>query len=80
MVACVLSCVAEGKRTVTIEFLGQTIKVEDEVAPNSDGVQTYKTGFDDESSFMEALLGWMFPEDKPPEPEAAGEVTEDAGS
>jgi hypothetical protein len=79
--AFLVGCVAEGKRTVTIEFLGQTIKVEDEVSPNSEGVQTYKAGFDEESSVVAAILGWMTPEpsDKPPKPESVEETADDSG-
>lgn len=47
-------CVAEGSRTVEVQAFGMTFGFTDEVAPNADGEQVYKTSVD-----LELLTSWL---------------------
>lgn len=55
-------CVTHGHRKVTIGFLGQTITVEDQAYPNSEGNQEYRSTFD--GSAWDLIFGWMQPGDE----------------
>ena len=57
----VSGCLAEGHRKVTVEFLGQSIVVEDQVYKNDEGREVYRAGFDEDSSVVELLFGWLRP-------------------
>lgn len=66
----VMGCITSGHRKLTIGFLGTQIVVEDEVYKNDEGRETYRVGFDEESSVVELLFGWLKP--PPPTPETSG--------
>lgn len=61
-------CMAQGHRNVEFTF-GTTIGFEDRVEENSEGVDIYRAGFDEESGIIKAFLGWLMPPAKT-EPEA----------
>lgn len=66
-------CVTHGHRKLTIQLLGQTIIIEDEAYKNDEGRETYRVGFDEDSSVVELLFGWLRP-DPAVEDEAIGET------
>lgn len=54
-------CSTSGHRKLTIEFLGQRIVIEDEAYKNDEGREVYRVGFDEKSSVVELLFGWLRP-------------------
>lgn len=74
-------CVVEGHRRFTVEALGQTVVIEDEVSPNDEGKQEYLLSFDEAGL---NVIGWVIelfkPADEPAEsPAGAGTQGEDDG-
>ncbi len=60
--ACLAAgCVTHGHRKLSITFLGQTIIFEDEAYKNDEGRETYRVGFDEDSSVVDLLFGWLRP-------------------
>jgi hypothetical protein len=70
---------AEGSRTVTIKFLGQTFEMTDTVEPNSEGVDKYQFGLKEESSILAALAARLAPKDECDEAEEPAAGTEPDG-
>lgn len=65
-----MGCVVNGHRKLTIGFLGTEIVIEDEVSENDEGREAYRVGFDENSSVVAWLFGWLEP--PPPAPEMSG--------
>lgn len=81
--SCLLGCKVQGKRTFTVEALGQKIVIVDEVSPNDQGEQEYLVSFDEAGL---NVIGWVIdlfrpePADEPAEgPAGTGTEGDDDG-